>query len=185
MKASPGHERKNYSTLPLIDSAGAYANSYTSTQALSLRQQLWQAWNVTTGTNKAGETKSVKWRDGDMQHIVREKGKDWTQAMLWYTAGCSRPVWCCMCNKTRWGSNQRNRPTEPWSGDRWLWVCLFYIFSNLLSTFLPSNLTQTNSGQAERNWKQRDDWEKWTQHEITQNLAVTDIIHCGHSGEKK
>lgn len=31
VKAGPRHERMNYSTLPLIDSAGDYANSYTST----------------------------------------------------------------------------------------------------------------------------------------------------------
>lgn len=30
VKAGPRHERKNYSTLPLIDSAGDCANSYTS-----------------------------------------------------------------------------------------------------------------------------------------------------------
>lgn len=31
VKAGPWHERMNYSIFPLIDSAGDYANSYTST----------------------------------------------------------------------------------------------------------------------------------------------------------
>lgn len=112
-------------------------------------------------------------------------GKDCTLAMVWYCTVWIRhssvsdiaPATNTMLyNLTLWHregetptkkhKNQTNRATKG-PGP---WLCRFFSFSflNLLLTFFLSNLTLTNNRHTERNWKQCNNWEKWTQHEITE-----------------
>lgn len=58
-------------------------------------------------------------------------------------------------------------------------MTIVLFFPNLLPTFLLSNLNLTNSGQAERNSVMTG---KSGHSMKSQNLAVTGINHCGHSG---
>lgn len=82
VKAGPQHERKNYSTLPLIDSVGDYANSYTS-----MLLYHWDSGCDRHEMSPLGQTKpkrqSQRGREWWYAAHVSRYGKDCAQAMLW------------------------------------------------------------------------------------------------------
>lgn len=167
-RQAPRHESMNYSITPLIDSADDHANSRTSTHCDGA---LWQAWNVTTGTNKARERVS---EEGNLQDnsgycAVRKSLRCRPAPSASDVAGAMN---ACEINTG---------------------VLIAFLLSDLTLTdsrqlrstisfqrLLLTNLTLMSSRQREWNRKQRT---KKSGHSLkSESLTVTDINHCGHSG---
>lgn len=202
VKAGPRHERKNYSTLPLIDSAGDYANSNTS--ALPCH---WDSSYDRHEMSPLGQTKPERqsqWRRGWWHAAHSLCGKDRTQVMLRCCIRRSRPaleaffcVWCCTCNKhtvlysenrsnRRWdshketqGSDQQNNKRFRTLGYSMFFLFVFFFFFSQHSFYLiwpwqtAGRLKGTeNSVMTEKSGHSMK----------SQNLVVTNINYCGHSG---
>lgn len=162
----PRHERKNYSTLPLIDYAGDYAkcsasllpyhcdNRYDRHEMSRLGQ---------TKPRRPSQRKGAAWGGGDKQHIVNKGGIEPLLCcdVSLYRAGSSRHIDCVMFivweiqlrqqagegerGKNKKVKTQKNNKTHRLAHKK---SELLVYFSQ---TFLPSNAELTNSRQAERN----------------------------------
>lgn len=162
----PRHERKNYSTLPLIDSAGDDAKCSTSLLPYHCDSRYDRHEMSRLGQTKPprqSQRKGAAWGGGDKQHIVNKGGIEPLLCcdVFLYGAGSCRRIDCVMFNVwemqlrqqagEKGGGRQekiRNTTTDTRTKSRNYW----FVFSpNLLSTFLASSAELTNSRQAERN----------------------------------
>lgn len=117
----PRHERKNYSTLPLIDSAGDYAKCSTSLLPYHCDSRYDRHEMSRLGQTKPrrqSQRKGAAWGGGDKQHIVNKGGIEPLLCcdVFLYRVGSSRHIDCVMFNV--WEIQLRQQAGEKGGGER-------------------------------------------------------------------